>query len=194
MGDCIGIVGFNGVGKLIFIWLLVLDFILLIFGLMFGVIQKYLWFKLGYYFQYVVISLLFFGWVILFFIVLFFLMFEIVGVMEELDVWGLLGFFGFLGCLVFNVLLIKFFGGQFVCCELVRLFWSYFYCLVLDELIIYLDYEIVMVLWEVLRYWFGVVVLVFYDCWFVKGVVENLKDEDVDSDGEVDDDEEDEEE
>ncbi|CAP67277.1 uncharacterized protein PODANS_1_22860, partial [Podospora anserina S mat+] len=194
MGDRIGIVGLNGAGKSTLIRLLVSDPTSSTSGSMSGAIQKHPRLKLGYYSQHAVTSLLSLGRATPSLTALSLLMSETAGVMEEPDVRGLLGSLGLPGRLASNVPLTKLSGGQLVRCELARLLWSHPHCLVLDEPTTHLDYETVTALREALRYWPGAVVLVSHDRWFVKGAVENLKDEDVDSDGEADDDEEDEEE
>ncbi|KAK4660868.1 hypothetical protein QC762_122860 [Podospora pseudocomata] len=194
MGDRIGIVGLNGAGKSTLIRLLVSDPTSSTSGSMSGAIQKHPRLKLGYYSQHAVTSLLSLGRATPSLTALSLLMSETAGVMEEPDVRGLLGSLGLPGRLASNVPLTKLSGGQLVRCELARLLWSHPHCLVLDEPTTHLDYETVTALREALRYWPGAVVLVSHDRWFVKGAVENRKDEDVDSDGEANDDEEDEEE
>ncbi|KAK0704222.1 P-loop containing nucleoside triphosphate hydrolase protein [Apiosordaria backusii] len=194
MGDRIGIVGLNGAGKSTLIRLLVSDPSSSTSGSMSGTIQKHPRLKLGYYSQHAVTNLLSLGRADPYLTALSLLMSEIAGAMEEPEVRALLGSLGLPGRLASDVPLTKLSGGQLVRCELARLLWSHPHCLVLDEPTTHLDYETVTALREALRYWPGAVVLVSHDRWFVKGAVENLKDEGADSDGEAEDDDEDEEE
>lgn len=185
MGDRVGILGLNGAGKSTLVKLLVEET-----RPTSGTTVNHARLRLGYYSQHAVDRLLTLARAEPSLTALGLLTREVEGHPEELsegDLRGLLGKLGLPGRLASDVPMGKLSGGQVVRVELARLFWRRPHCLVLDEVTTHLDYETVTALREALRDWEGAVVLVSHDRWFMRGVVEGIRDDDdEDTDEDVD--------
>lgn len=83
------------------------------------------------------------------------------------------GGFDFCGVWV-DELVLNFFGGEKVCLVLVLIVWQKFNLLLFDELINYFDLEMCLVLIMVLQEFFGVVLVVFYDWYLFKSIIDEF--------------------
>ncbi|KAH6895558.1 P-loop containing nucleoside triphosphate hydrolase protein [Thelonectria olida] len=176
MGDRIGILGLNGAGKSTLIKMLVEET-----RPTSGTVANHPRLKLGYYSQHAVDDLQTLGRAEPTLTALGLLTRDVEGHSEEFsegDLRGLLGKLGLPGRIASDVPIMKLSGGQVVRVELARLFWRRPHCLILDEVTTHLDYETVTALREALRDWEGAVILVSHDRWFMRGVIEGVKDED----------------
>lgn len=176
MGDRVGILGLNGAGKSTLIKLLVDEE-----KPTRGTLTTHPRLKLGYYSQAAVHHLQHLGCAEPDLTALSLLAREVQGELDEGEVRGLLGSLGLPGRFASDVPVCKLSGGQVVRCELARLLWRRPHCLVLDEVTTHLDYETVTALREALREWEGAVVLVSHDRWFMRGAIEGVVDDEVDS-------------
>ncbi|KAK7418552.1 hypothetical protein QQX98_003897 [Neonectria punicea] len=187
MGDRIGILGLNGAGKSTLIKMLVGET-----QPSAGTATTHPRLKLGYYSQHAVDALQAIGHADPALTALALLTRVVEATTDDLnegDLRGLLGKLGLPGRIASDVPLTKLSGGQVVRVELARLLWRHPHCLILDEVTTHLDYETVTALREALRDWEGAVILVSHDRWFMRGVVEGLRDEDDEGSDEEDEEE-----
>ncbi|KAI5463410.1 P-loop containing nucleoside triphosphate hydrolase protein [Mariannaea sp. PMI_226] len=188
MGDRVGILGLNGAGKSTLIKMLVEKT-----RPTSGTIANHPRLKLGYYSQHAVEDLQTLGRAEPTLTALGLLTREAEDVTEELsegDLRGLLGKVGLPGRIASDIPVMKLSGGQVVRLELARLFMRHPHCLILDEVTTHLDYETVTALREALRDWEGAVILVSHDRWFMRGVIEGIRDEEDEDEDDEDEEEE----
>lgn len=181
MGDRIGILGLNGAGKSTLVKLLVEES-----RPTSGTVTTHPRLKLGYYSQHAVDDLRIVGYAEPELTSLALLEKEIDGQMSEGEIRAFLAQLGLPGRLASDVPLCKLSGGQLVRCAFARLVWRQPHCLILDEVTTHLDYETVTALREALSEWSGAVVVVSHDRWFMRGVVEGVRDSDSDDEDEDD--------
>lgn len=160
-GDCIGLFGVNGIGKIILFKLLFGDLQLILGKIEVGIKLEVVYFdQLCYQFEFeqMVIDNIFEGCE---FIII------------DGQNWYVFSYFGdFLFSLQCVCILVKvLFGGECVCLLLVKLFSKLVNLLVFDELINDFDVEILELLEEVLFGFQGIVLMVSYDWVFFDNVV-----------------------
>lgn len=160
-GDCIGLIGFNGSGKMMLLKLLLGEL-----QLVKGEVNVGINLQIVYFDQYCVV--LCEDWSVIENVVEGCDFFEFNGKCKYVYVY-LQDFMFILECVC--VLIICLFGGECNCLLLVKLFVQLFNLLVMDELINDLDVEILELLEELLGEYIGMLLLVSYDCDFIDNVV-----------------------
>ena len=119
---------------------------------------------------------------------------DVGGELSESELRGLLGSLGLPGRTASDVPLTKLSGGQVVRLALARLLWRAPQLLVLDEITTHLDFHTVTALAEALSSWAGAILVVSHDRFFVRRVVQGVKDRVEGEEGEGEEEEDDEEE
>lgn len=189
MGDRIGIVGLNGCGKSTLIKLLTDTT-----KPTTGTATRHPRLRMGYYSQHAVEDLQAMGHAEPELTALALLTRDVGGELSESELRGLLGSLGLPGRTASDVPLTKLSGGQVVRLALARLLWRAPQLLVLDEITTHLDFHTVTALAEALSSWAGAILVVSHDRFFVRRVVQGVKDRVEGEEGEEEEEEDDEEE